>query len=71
MHQRKRNHITQIQVVEDIWLKDRESIGNYFVKNYKNLFSSSSNPVPNDSKDLIQPMITDEEKWHYDSNSFW
>ena len=43
------------------WITDREEIGDYFVDNFTELFSSSFPSIPENLKGLGSSCITDEE----------
>lgn len=42
---RRRNFIAGIAREDDLWIKDRVGIGNYFVQNFVEMFSSSNPPL--------------------------
>ena len=58
---RRRNHINEIRLEDGSWINTREEIQNYFNKNFKSLYQSECNDVPEDLENLIEPCITMEE----------
>ncbi|PKI72568.1 hypothetical protein CRG98_006945 [Punica granatum] len=55
------NHIAAIKDNEREWKHDHEGIGNYFLKNFQELFNTSHPHIPEDLEGLINPTILDIE----------
>ncbi|PKI42454.1 hypothetical protein CRG98_037127, partial [Punica granatum] len=58
---RRTNHIAAVKGEGNQWIEDPESIGDYFLKNLKDLFTSTSPTFPKDLEGLVEPIITTEE----------
>ena len=58
---RRRNHINEIKLEDGSWINTREEIQNYFNENFKSLYQSECNDVPEDLENLIEPCISMEE----------
>ncbi|PKI66159.1 hypothetical protein CRG98_013457 [Punica granatum] len=58
---RRSNHIAAIKEDNGEWSQDRERIGNYFLKNFQDLFSTSLPAFPNDLEGPISRTITDSK----------
>lgn len=55
------NSIHAIKDEEGNWIQYTDEIGNYFVQNYINLYTSSSPECPENLLNLISPIIIDQE----------
>ena len=58
---RRRNCINEIKLEDGSWINTREEIQNYFNENFKSLYQSKCNDVPEDLENLIEPCISEEE----------
>ena len=58
---RRRNRINEIKLEDGSWINTREEIQNYFNENFKSLYQSECNDVPEDLENLIEPCISMEE----------
>jgi hypothetical protein len=56
---RRRNSISLLQTPNGGWLSDRTDIGNCFVNNFKQLFTSTAPPSPPEFLDLFHLVISD------------
>ncbi|PKI60753.1 hypothetical protein CRG98_018836 [Punica granatum] len=43
------------------WIEDPDGMGNYFLRNFKDLFTLTTPTFPEDLVGLIEPVITDEK----------
>jgi hypothetical protein len=53
----RRNYISQLQTQNGGWITDRANFGNYFVNNFKTLFTSSNQVFSQELLDLFNPVI--------------
>ncbi|PKI49597.1 hypothetical protein CRG98_029987 [Punica granatum] len=58
---RNSNHITAIKANNGDWCQDYEGIGNYFLRNFQELFATSHPEIPDDLEGLVSQVITDSE----------
>ncbi|PKI59541.1 hypothetical protein CRG98_020069 [Punica granatum] len=58
---RRSNHIAAIKDNDREWIQDHEGIGNYFLRNFQELFNTSNPTIPKDMEDLINHTITEPE----------
>ena len=58
---RRRNRINDLKLEDGSWINTKEEIQNYFTKNFKSLYQSEGNDVPEDLENLIEHCITMEE----------
>jgi hypothetical protein len=56
---RRRNSISLLQTLNGGWIIDRADIGNYFVTNFKNMFSSTNPAFSQELLDLFNPFISE------------
>ena len=59
---RKRNYIGGIKNDEEEWLGNREEIGNFLTKKYRELFSTENPEFPEGLERLIQPILFEADK---------
>ncbi|PKI61172.1 hypothetical protein CRG98_018403 [Punica granatum] len=58
---RRSNHIAAIKDDNGEWIQDHDGIGNYFLRNFQYLFTTSHPSIPDDLEDLIGSTITESE----------
>ncbi|PKI31207.1 hypothetical protein CRG98_048402, partial [Punica granatum] len=58
---RSSNRIAAIKDNNGDWVQDYQGMGNYFLKNFQELFNTSHPDIPDDMEELINQVISQEE----------
>jgi hypothetical protein len=58
---RRKNYITEIQLVSGRWIHSRDDIADYFTLKFSNVFHSSLPQIPSDMEGLLESKVSDSE----------